>query len=87
VYLNNDDLDADDLAYLEIPTDEEAVESTAEQRVSFETQRYDEFAQHLMTAERMASTDRMAASQQRVRQSVDLYNMTAEARAAVGRRL
>jgi hypothetical protein len=37
VHLNNDDLD-----YLELPTDEEAVESAAEQRaltVSFETQR------------------------------------------------
>jgi hypothetical protein len=38
----DDDLDADDLAYLELPTDEEATESAAEQRAlmaSFETQR------------------------------------------------
>jgi hypothetical protein len=27
----DDDIDADDLAYLELPTDEEAAESTAEQ--------------------------------------------------------
>jgi hypothetical protein len=32
VHLDNDDLDADDLAYLELPTDEEVAESTAEQR-------------------------------------------------------
>jgi hypothetical protein len=87
VHLNNDDLDADDLAYLEIPTDEEAAESTVEQRVSFETQRRDKFARHLMAAERMASTDRLAAAQQMVHQSAYLRNMTAQARAAAGRRL
>jgi hypothetical protein len=40
----DDDLDADDLAYLELPTDVEVAESAAEQRAlmaSFETQRCD----------------------------------------------
>jgi hypothetical protein len=49
----DDDVDADDLAYLELPTDEEAAESAAEQRalmVSFETQRRDESARRLMAA-------------------------------------
>jgi hypothetical protein len=48
VHLNDagldDDLDADDLAYLELPTDDEAAESAAEQRAlmaSFETHRRD----------------------------------------------
>jgi hypothetical protein len=54
----DDDLDADDLAYLELPTNEEAVESAAEQRAlmaSFETQRRDEAARRLMAAERRAA--------------------------------
>jgi hypothetical protein len=40
----DDDFDADDLAYLELPIDEEVVESAAEQRAlmaSFETQHHD----------------------------------------------
>jgi hypothetical protein len=53
VHLDDADLDADDLAYIELPTDEEATESTAEQRAlmaSFETQRRDEATRRLMAA-------------------------------------
>jgi hypothetical protein len=58
VHLNNDDL-----AYLELPTDEEATESAAEQRAlmaSFETQRRNEAAGRLMAAERRAAADDLA---------------------------
>jgi hypothetical protein len=40
VHLDNDDLDSDELAYLELPTDKEAAEAATEQRVlmaSYET--------------------------------------------------
>jgi hypothetical protein len=45
VHLEDDDLDTDYLTYLELPTDEEAVESAAEQgalMASFETRRRNE---------------------------------------------
>jgi hypothetical protein len=68
VHLNDadldDDLDADDLAYLELPTDEEAAESAAEQRAlmaSFETQRRNESARRLMAAERRAAAAHQSA--------------------------
>jgi hypothetical protein len=54
-------LDVDDLAYLELPTDEEAAESTAEQRAlmtSFETRRRDEAARRLMATERKGGSGR-----------------------------
>jgi hypothetical protein len=63
----DDDVDTDDLAYLELPTDEEAAKSAAEQRalmVSFEMQRRDEPAWHLMAAERRAAADFLAAAHQ-----------------------
>jgi hypothetical protein len=56
-------LDDDDLAYLELPTDEEAAESAAEQRASFKTHRCDKSGRRLMAAERWAATDDMAALQ------------------------
>jgi hypothetical protein len=61
----DDDLDADYLAYLELPTDEEAAESAAKQRVLmalFETQRRVEAVRLLMAAERRAAADELAAS-------------------------
>jgi hypothetical protein len=86
-----DDLNVDDLAYLELPTDEEAAESAAEQRAlmaSFEAEHRDESARRLMAAERRAAADRLVASQQRVCQSAYLRNMAAaaEARRAAERR-
>jgi hypothetical protein len=92
VHLNDADLDDDDLAYLELPTNEEAVESVAEQRVlmaSFETQRRDEAARRLMVAERKAAADDLEAAHQSACQSAYLHNLAAadELRAvAVGRR-
>jgi hypothetical protein len=85
-------LDDDDLAYLELPTNEEATESTTKQRAlmaSFKTQRRDESARRLMAAERRAVADKLAVSQQRARQSAYLCNMAAsvESRAAAGWRL
>jgi hypothetical protein len=84
VHLNDadldDDLNADDLAYLKLPTDEEAAESAAEQRAlmaSFETQRHDEAARRLMAAERRAAADDLAAANQVARQSAYLRNLAA----------
>jgi hypothetical protein len=80
VHLDNDDLDIDDLAYLELPTDEEAAESTAEQRAlmaSFETQRHDEAARLLMAPERRAAADDLAAAHQSAHQSAYLRNLAA----------
>jgi hypothetical protein len=84
-------LDTDDLVYLELLTDEEAVESAAEQRVlmsSFETQHRDESDRHLMAVERRAAMDELAASQQSARQAAYLHNLAAEdeARAAAAGR-
>jgi hypothetical protein len=86
------DLDADDLAYLELPTDKETVESAAEQRALmalFETQCHNKSAQRLMAAERRAAADEVVASQQRAHQSSYLRNMaaSAESRAVAGQRL
>jgi hypothetical protein len=92
VHLDNDDLDANDLTYLELPTDEEAAEFAAEQRAliaSFETQRRDEAARRLMAAERRAATDELATSHQSARQSAYHCNLAVvdKARAtAAGRR-
>jgi hypothetical protein len=66
VHLDDDDLDADDLAYLKVPTDEEAPESSAEQRAlmaSFETHHRDESGQRLMAAKRRAAAADLVASQ------------------------
>jgi hypothetical protein len=82
----DDDLDADDLAYLELPTDEEAMESAAEQRAlmaSFETQRRNESARRLMAAERRAAADDLAAAHQSARQSAYLRNLAADKLRAV----
>jgi hypothetical protein len=81
----DDDFDADDLAYLELPTNEEAAEAATEQRAlmaSYEMQRRDESAWHLMTAERRAVV------QQRARHSAHRRNMVAarEASEAAERR-
>jgi hypothetical protein len=82
----------DDLANLELPTDEEAAESVVEQRAlmaSFETQRHEESARHLMAAERRVAADELAASHQNGCQSAYLRNLVTvdEARAAAaGRR-
>jgi hypothetical protein len=79
-----DDLDTDNLAYLELPTDKGAAESAAEQRAvmaSFEMQRRDESSRRLMAAKRRTAADRLAASQQRARQSAYLCNMAAAAHA------
>jgi hypothetical protein len=49
----DNDFDADDLAYLELPTDEEAAEAAAKQSAlmaSYETRRRDMSARRLMTA-------------------------------------
>jgi hypothetical protein len=79
VHLDDDDLDndldANDLAYLELPTDEEAAESAAEQRAlmaSFEMQRRDKATRRLMAA------DDLAAAHQSARQSAYLCNLAAE---------
>jgi hypothetical protein len=79
----NDDFDADDLAYLELPTDEEAIEQRTLMAL-FEMQRRDECACCLMTTERRAAADRMAAAQQRVHHSACRRNMAVsmEARGA-----
>jgi hypothetical protein len=77
---DDDDLDTDDLAYLELPTDEEAAESAAEQRVlmaSFKTQRRDEAARRLMVPERRTVADDLAAVQQSAHQSAYLHNLAA----------
>jgi hypothetical protein len=69
VHLDDAYLDTDDLAYLEVPTDEEAAESAAEQRalmVSFETQRRDEATQRLMAAERRAGRGTKARANQHI---------------------
>jgi hypothetical protein len=66
------DLDADDLAYLDLPTDAEAAESTIEQRALmalFKTQQRDESGRRLMAAKRRAATADLAASHQRARHS------------------
>jgi hypothetical protein len=76
----DDDLNADDLAYLKLPTDEEATESAAEQRAlmaSFEMQRRDESAWRLMAAERRAAADDLTAANQSARQSAYLWNLAA----------
>jgi hypothetical protein len=76
----DDDLDADDLAYLELPTDEEVVESAAEQKAliaSFEMQRHDEAARRLMVAERRAAADDLATTHQSARQSAYLRTLAA----------
>jgi hypothetical protein len=85
VHLNDIDLDNDDLAYLELQTDEEAAESAAEQRAllaSFEMQHHDEAIQRLMAAERRAAVHQSA------RQSAYLCNLAAtnELRAVAARR-
>jgi hypothetical protein len=76
----DDDLDADDLAYLELPTNEEATKSAAEQRAlmaSFEKKRCDESARRLMAAERRAAADDLAAVHQSARQSTYIRNLAA----------
>jgi hypothetical protein len=73
-------LDNDDLAYLKLPTDKEAMESAAKQRVlmvSFETQRHDEATRRLMAAERRAANDDLAAPHQSACQSAYLRNLVA----------
>jgi hypothetical protein len=62
----DDDLDTDDLAYLELPTDKEVMESAAEQRAlmaSFEIHHRDESGRRLMATERRAAAADLAASQ------------------------
>jgi hypothetical protein len=74
----DDDVDADDLAYLELPTYEEVAESATEQRalmVSFEKQRRDESVRRLMAAERRAAADDLAAVHQSSRRSAYLWNL------------
>jgi hypothetical protein len=88
----DDDLNTDDLTYLELPTDKEAAESAVEQwalMASFETQCHDASARRLMAPERRAAEDELAVSQQRMHQSAYLCNMAgeAEARAVARRRL
>jgi hypothetical protein len=59
-------LDTNDLAYLELPTDEEAAECAAEQGVlmaSFEMHHHDESGRRLMAVERRAAVADLAASQ------------------------
>jgi hypothetical protein len=88
VHLDDDYLDADNLAYLELPTDEEAAESAAEQRAlmaSLEMQSRDESGRRLMAAERRAAADELAASQQSARQSAYLGNLAAGRRLQVER--
>jgi hypothetical protein len=80
-------LDDDDLAYLELPTIEDATEVAVEQRAlmaSLETQRRDESARRLMTTERRTAADRLAATHQRACHSAQHRNMAAarEAREA-----
>jgi hypothetical protein len=91
VHLDDADLD-DDLAYLDLPTDEEAAESAAEQRAlmaSFETQRRDEAARCLMAAERRAAADELRAvsagrrtREDRARVEIELRLQYERARAA-----
>jgi hypothetical protein len=76
----DDNVDADDLVYLELPTDEEVVESAAEQRAlmaSFETQRLDELARCLMAAERRAAADDLAAVHRSSRCLAYIQNLAA----------
>jgi hypothetical protein len=88
----DDDVDADDLTYLDLSTDEEAAESAAEQRAlmaSFETQHRDESARRLMAAERRAAADDLAVAHRSSRRSAYIRNLAAtdELRAvAAGRR-
>jgi hypothetical protein len=73
-------LDNDDLAYLKLPIDKEAVESAAKQRVlmvPFEMQRHDKAVRRLMAAERRAADDDLVAPHQSARQSAYLYNLGA----------
>jgi hypothetical protein len=82
VHLDDADLDADadDIAYLEPLTDEEAAEFAAEQRalmVSFETQRRNKSARRLMVAERRAAADYLATARQSSRRSAYLRNLVA----------
>jgi hypothetical protein len=76
----DDDIDADNLAYLELPTDEEAAESAAEQRAlmaSFETQHRDKSARRFMAAERRATADDLAAEHCRSRRSAHIRTLAA----------
>jgi hypothetical protein len=78
VHLDNDNLDTEDLSYLELPTDEEAAKSAAEQKAlmsSSEMQRRDEAARRLMAAERRAGADDQAAAHQSACQSAYLRNL------------
>jgi hypothetical protein len=80
VHLDNNDLDTDNLAYLDLPTDEEVAESAAEQRAlmaSFEMHRRDESGRRLMAAERKAVAADLAASQHRARHYALPHNMVA----------
>jgi hypothetical protein len=83
-------LDNDDLAYLKLPTNEDAMEVAIEQRALmalFKTQHHDESASRLMTAERRTAADRLAATHQRACHSSHRRNMAAarEAREAAER--
>jgi hypothetical protein len=76
----DDNVDVDDLAYLELPTNEEAVESAAEKRVlmaSFETQRRDESARRLMAVGRRAAADDLAAAHRSSRHLAYIRNLAA----------
>jgi hypothetical protein len=76
----DDDINTDDLAYLELPTDEEAAKSAAEQRAlmaSFEMQRRDESARRLMAAERRAAVDDLAVAHRSSRRSAHIRNLVA----------
>jgi hypothetical protein len=76
----DDDIDTDDLAYLVLPTDEEAAESAAEQRAlmaSFEMQCHDVSARRLMAAERRAAADDLAAAHRSSRRSAHFRNLAA----------
>jgi hypothetical protein len=86
----DDDLDTGDLAYLKLPTDEEAAESAVEQRVlmaSFQMQRRDESAWCLMVAERRAAADDLAAAHHSARQSAYCYLVMAPRKLADGAEL
>jgi hypothetical protein len=94
VHLDDDDLDydldAEDLANLEPPTNAKAAESAAEQRAlmaSFETHQGDESGRRLMAVERRATVSDMAASQHRARHLAHRRNIAAarEARGAAER--
>jgi hypothetical protein len=91
MHLDDDDLDIDDLAYLELPTDAEAAESADEQRAlmaSFEMHQRDELGRRLMAAGRRAGAADLAASQQRAHHLAHRRNMAAarEARVAAEQR-